>query len=57
MKIILWLGVSPQHEDQYLKVTALGRLRTTDLKRIKFSPPPTWGMDPDDPEAQATVTV
>lgn len=32
-------------------------MRTTGLKRIEVSPPPTWETDPDDPEAHVTVTV
>lgn len=31
MRIILWLGVSPQHKELYWKVAALGRLRADDL--------------------------
>ena len=36
MKIILWLG-SPQHEELYLKVAALGRLKTTALEELSLS--------------------
>lgn len=32
-KLILWLGVSPKHEELYQGVTALERLRTIDLER------------------------
>lgn len=32
MKIVLWLGGgSPEHEDLYSRVSALGRVRTTAL--------------------------
>jgi hypothetical protein len=36
MKIILWLRESPQHEELYQRVTALGRLRTNHGPREDF---------------------
>ena len=33
MKLMLWLSGSPQHEELYHMVTALGRLRSTGLEQ------------------------